>query len=103
MEGFTPAAIDMAVRRGNLEVLQWLFSHRPEHCIASAMDEAAVYGHFDVVWFLHQNVREYDSFNTLKNALMPLSRLGFAEWAYIHHRHEFELNIAEQLFADLRI
>eukprot|EP00644_Phytophthora_capsici_P012102 jgi/Phyca11/543660/estExt2_Genewise1Plus.C_PHYCAscaffold_120613 len=97
-EGFTAEAMHQAVCCGNFEVLQWLFSRRPDLFVASLMNDAVSYGRFDIVWFLYQNHCECSSIEFLKKALWD--REGFAEWAYTHHRQEFERNIAEPLFAD---
>eukprot|EP00644_Phytophthora_capsici_P011455 jgi/Phyca11/570447/estExt2_Genewise1.C_PHYCAscaffold_370222 len=101
-EGFRSAAFIQAVKCGHLEILKWLFSRGVEHELgmAAPMEDAATFGYFDVVWFLHHNFRECGSIEALKNAMSPFCRLGFAEWAYARHRHEFERDIAEHLFAD---
>ncbi|KAK1944268.1 hypothetical protein P3T76_004180 [Phytophthora citrophthora] len=104
-ERFTDKAIRGAVRVGNLEVLEWLYSRQPELCRITAVncanDVLAYCSHFGVLWFLHQNCRECCLIETLKEALVATGkRLEFAEWAYVHHRHEFELTVEEQLFDD---
>eukprot|EP00644_Phytophthora_capsici_P012069 jgi/Phyca11/106581/e_gw1.12.162.1 len=110
VEGFTFLARDNAASQGNWDAYEWLIHRRPELCrtpMANTHDKvfyAARYGRFDIVWFLYKN---YCSNNTLRGALRnTINSLAsnltfkFADWAYTHHRDEFELNIAEHLFAD---
>ncbi|KAK1944804.1 hypothetical protein P3T76_003337 [Phytophthora citrophthora] len=88
-----------AIRGVELEVLQWVIPRRPDDDMVDLLHDAAVYGNFDVVWFLHRNFRECGSIETLKKKLFGLYRqMEFAEWAYAHHRHEFERDIAGHLF-----
>ncbi|ETI57057.1 hypothetical protein L917_00520 [Phytophthora nicotianae] len=45
-EGCTAA---FAARNGQLEVVKWLSANRFEGCTVAAMDDAAAYGHLDVM------------------------------------------------------
>ncbi|KAL3665622.1 hypothetical protein V7S43_009656 [Phytophthora oleae] len=99
MEGFTSGAMALVLINGQLEAFQWLLSRGAKLCVATEMKAAAAFGNFCILWVLYQ--KNCGSIETLKNALIrSCRRLEFAEWAYVYHRHEFEQNIAEQLFAD---
>jgi hypothetical protein len=40
---------------GHLNVIEFLHENRPEGCTSSAMDSAAMFGHLGIVKFLHEN------------------------------------------------
>ncbi|KAF1323947.1 hypothetical protein FI667_g10226, partial [Globisporangium splendens] len=55
---FTPREMDQAAKYGHLDVVQFLHDHRREGCTANAMDGAAAHGHLGIVQFLHHNRTE---------------------------------------------
>lgn len=50
--------MDNAARKGSLEIVQWLHTHRTEGCTTGAMDGAAMNGHLHVLQWLHRNRQE---------------------------------------------
>ncbi|KAJ8528673.1 hypothetical protein ON010_g14656 [Phytophthora cinnamomi] len=50
--------MDNAARKGSLEIVQWLHTHRTEGCTTGAMDGAAMNGHLEVLQWLHANRHE---------------------------------------------
>ena len=57
-EGCSKDAMNCAAGNGHLDVVQWLHENRGEGCTTSAMDHAAHNGHLVVVKWLHENRRE---------------------------------------------
>ncbi|GAB9472954.1 hypothetical protein Gpo141_00010119 [Globisporangium polare] len=57
-EGCTHEAMNGAVGNGHLDVVRFLHEHRTEGCSTQAMDRAAKNGHLSVVKFLHEHRQE---------------------------------------------
>jgi hypothetical protein len=50
--------MNCAVIFGHLEVVKWLHENRTEGCTVEAMNRAAEYGHLEIVKWLHENRTE---------------------------------------------
>ena len=50
--------MDIAAAEGDLNVVEYMHTHRHEGCTTKAMDYASRNGHLNVVKFLHENRSE---------------------------------------------
>jgi hypothetical protein len=76
-------------------MVQWLYENRSEGCSVVAMRNAINDGNLKLVWCLHQAGSDCDIVTALRSN--PSGRWKFTEWAYIHHRKEFESTVAVHL------
>ncbi|KAJ8556759.1 hypothetical protein ON010_g9206 [Phytophthora cinnamomi] len=79
----TPAAMDIAAKDGNLEILQWLHRNRSEGCTTDAMDFAAGGGDPETIQWLHGNRKEGCTVEAM-NYTAGKECLGVVKWLHEH-------------------
>lgn len=65
---------------GHLEVVTFLHESRSEGCTTDAMDLAALNGHFEVVLFLYANRREGCTRNSVDGVETCINNLELVQW-----------------------
>ncbi|KAG3059315.1 hypothetical protein PI125_g25076 [Phytophthora idaei] len=109
-----------AARKGNLDMIKWIWSLSEDIKLQQAMQDAVDFGHLEVTYdataadaavrnghfaiarFLHEyrEWNECDIIRALRECPYSNRRWEFAEWMYWHHRDELE-SMVEDIFADL--
>jgi hypothetical protein len=89
---FTPLAMDLAARNGDLKVVKWLHKNRKEGCTTDAMDHAARNGHLQVVQWLHENRTEGCTWRAMDRAWDNDHRQVF-HWLHENRREGTSYNI----------
>ncbi|OWY97630.1 hypothetical protein PHMEG_00031794 [Phytophthora megakarya] len=84
-------AIDLAARRGSLEMVQWLHEHYSRKLGSGTMHYAAENGHLEVVKWLHQNRSEGCRDATMARAALQ-GNLEIVKWLHSNRNEHFNLD-----------
>ncbi|KAF0718055.1 Aste57867_1933 [Aphanomyces stellatus] len=93
-EGWTSTLMDVAARAGELEMVQWLHSHRSEGCTVDAVDDAAMKGHGQIVAFLLDHRSEGWSERGAREAMIR----GYVD--IVRRMHEKQRDVMAAWFED---
>ncbi|GAM29209.1 hypothetical protein SAMD00019534_123850 [Acytostelium subglobosum LB1] len=77
----------LAARNGHLSIIEYLHREYPEiNCTSGAIDGAAIYGHFNVVRFLHSHRTEGCTNLTMSHSILQ----GHKQMVMFLHQHRTE-------------
>ncbi|KAL3666075.1 hypothetical protein V7S43_008866 [Phytophthora oleae] len=77
-----------AARNGNLDVVQWVYSHTTVNSTEEAMASAAGGGHFPVVKWLHENLPHEDFKNAVMDEAARCGDLSLLKWLHTNRPDE---------------